>query len=49
MKAMVYINKYGLNVFDAFHAASGTGEIIISSDSAYDKIGMKRLKLEEAN
>ena len=49
MKAMVYINKYGLNVFDAFHAASSIGEIIISSDSAYDKIGMKRLKLEEAN
>ena len=47
LKAAVYIEEDGLNVFDAFHAASSSDNIIISSDSVYDKIGIKRLKLEE--
>ena len=46
LKASVYIEEYSLNVFDAFHAASCGKETIISSDSAYDKIGMKRIALE---
>jgi len=47
MQAAVYIEKYDLSVFDAFHAAYCGTDKIISSDSAYDKVGIKRLKLNE--
>ena len=38
--------KNGVNVFDAFHAAHCNGEII-SSDHLYDKLDIKRIKLEK--
>lgn len=47
MKAGFYIEKYDLSVFDAFHAAFCGNDKIISSDSAYDAIGIERLKLEK--
>ncbi|NJE00068.1 type II toxin-antitoxin system VapC family toxin [Thermococcus sp. LS1] len=45
LKAAFYIKEHGLNVFDAFQAAHCRGTII-SSDKAFDKIGIKRIKLE---
>ncbi len=45
MKAALFIQEYNSNVFDSFHAASCKDEIIISSDSVYDKFGIERLKL----
>ena len=45
LKAALFIKK-GVNVFDAFHAAHAATEII-SSDSVFDKLGLKRVKLEE--
>lgn len=42
LRASVYIEKYNLNVFDAFHAAYCNSDTIISSDSIYDKIGLKK-------
>lgn len=47
MRAAVYIGKYGLNVFDAFHAAYCGSDSIISSDSDYEKVGINRIRLEE--
>lgn len=41
------INKYNFSIFDAFHAMICEGDAIISSDKIYDKIGLKRIKLEE--
>ena len=41
------INKYNFTTFDAFHAMICEGDVIISSDKIYDKIGLKRIKLEE--
>ena len=46
MKAALYIQKHRLNVFDSFHAAYCDDEII-SSDSVYEKIGIKRICLEK--
>lgn len=46
LKAAIYIRDYGLWVFDAFHAAY-CREKIISSDSAYERVGIERIKLEE--
>ncbi len=37
----------GMTTFDAFHALISNGDPIISSDKAYDGIGLKRVKLEE--
>ena len=45
LQAAFYIEKYELNIFDAFHAAFCGSEKIISSDSVYDKIGLNRIKL----
>lgn len=42
LKAAVYIEEDGFNVFDAFHAAYCSGDTIISSDDVYDRIGMKK-------
>lgn len=47
MRAALYIDKYNLNVFDAFHAASCKEEKIISSDNVYESIGIERIKLEK--
>ena len=41
------MNKYNFTTFDAFHAMLCEGDIIISSDKIYDKIGLKRVKIEE--
>ena len=38
--------KNGVKVFDASHAAHCNGEII-SSDHIYDKLNIKRIKLED--
>ncbi len=46
LKAAIYIRDYGVGVFDAFHAAHCDGTII-SSDSVFDKLGIKRIKLED--
>ena len=45
MQAALYIEKYDLTVFDSFHASFCGNDNIISSDSAYDKIGIKRVKV----
>jgi len=47
MRAALFIEKYKLNVFDAFHAAFCTDNEIISSDSVYEKVGIKRISLEK--
>lgn len=44
-QASEYIDR-GLTVFDSFHAALA-GDRIISSDTAYDTVGMERVRLEE--
>ena len=46
LKAAYFIKENNVNVFDAFHAAHIEDEII-SSDSVYDKLGIKRIRLEE--
>ncbi len=46
LKAAHFIKENKVNVFDAFHAAH-VEDSIISSDSVYDKLGIKRIKLEE--
>ena len=43
-QASEYIDG-GLNVFDAFHAALA-GEAILSSDKAFDDVGIERVQLE---
>ncbi len=47
MQAAVYIEKYNLNVFDSFNAAFCGNDKIISSDLAYEIIGLERIKLEK--
>jgi predicted nucleic acid-binding protein len=46
LKAAIYIRDHNLRVFDAFHAAYCEGKII-SPDSAYERVGIERVKLEE--
>lgn len=46
LRAAVFMEKYGLNVFDAFHAAYCGSDAIISSDAVYDRLGIERIKLE---
>ena len=46
MRAALYMKKHGLNVFDSFHASFCGSDQIISSDSVYDKIGIRRVSLE---
>lgn len=41
-----YMKEKNFSVFDAFHGAFAEEEII-SSDKIYEKIGLKRIKLEE--
>ena len=40
------IKKEGVSVFDAFHSMTCGEDSIISSDSVFDKIGIKRIPLE---
>ncbi len=47
MQAALYIEKYSLNVFDAFNASFCGDEKIISSDSVYENVGIERVKLEK--
>ena len=47
-EAAFIMNKYNATVFDSMHAIAAKNDgTIISSDSIYDKIGLKRIKLEE--
>lgn len=41
------INKYKTTIFGAFHAVVCEGDSMISSDKIYDRLGVKRIKLEE--
>ncbi len=45
LRAAYYMKEHSLNPFDAVHAAK-CGGTIISSDKAFDKLGIKRIKLE---
>ena len=47
MSSGFYIEKYNLDVFDAFHAAFCGSDKMISSDSVYDIAGVERIKLEK--
>ena len=47
MRAALYMEKYNLNVFDAFHAAFCGDDKIISSDDIYENVGIERVKLEK--
>ncbi|HLC67237.1 MAG TPA: PIN domain-containing protein [Candidatus Nanoarchaeia archaeon] len=41
-----YIQEKNVNVFDAFHAAYAYDLSIVSSDHIFDRIGMRRIALE---
>jgi predicted nucleic acid-binding protein len=45
LKAARLISRHGMRVFDAFHAAH-CGGTIISSDRVFDRVGLKRVRLE---
>lgn len=47
LSAAHLMKEKGLTTFDALHASSVGDDFIISSDSVYDKIGLKRIKLEK--
>lgn len=40
------MKKYNATFFDALHAVACNNDEIISSDSFFDRIGLKRIKLE---
>lgn len=42
-----YMKEHRLRTFDAFHAAFAQGDEILSSDKAFDRVGLKRVRLEE--
>ncbi len=44
-KAAHFIKHDKVNVLDAFHAAFSEEDQIISSDTVYDKLGLKRIPL----
>lgn len=47
-EAAFIMSKYNSTTFDSLHAVAAKSDgVIISSDSVYDKIGLKRIKLEE--
>ncbi|MBI4016390.1 MAG: PIN domain-containing protein [Candidatus Aenigmarchaeota archaeon] len=46
LAAAHYVKENGVNVFDALHAAYCAEGEIISSDHIYDRIGIKRIVLE---
>ncbi len=41
------MKENGVNTFDALHVVSSKSDKIISPDSVFDRIGQKRIKLEE--
>ncbi len=41
-----FMKEENLNVFDSMHASFCGEDVIISSDKAFDRIGLKRIKLE---
>ncbi len=45
LKAARLISRHGMRVFDAFHAAH-CGGTMISSDRVFDRVGLKRVRLE---
>ncbi len=45
LRAAIYIRDYKVGVFDAFHESYCSGAIT-SSDSVFDKLGIRRIKLE---
>ncbi|KQH81686.1 type II toxin-antitoxin system VapC family toxin [Thermococcus thioreducens] len=45
LRAAYYMKEHRLNPFDAVHAAK-CGGTIISSDKAFEEVGIKRIKLE---
>lgn len=40
------ISRFNMTPFDAFHAMICEGDEIISSDNSYDRIGLRRVRLE---
>lgn len=47
LRAAIFMERNKLNIFDAFNAAYCGNDTIISSDSAYDRLGLERIKLEK--
>jgi predicted nucleic acid-binding protein len=47
LSACYVMKKYAATPFDALHAVYCGGDEIISSDRKYDRIGLKRIRLEE--
>lgn len=46
LKAARYMKEHGARTFDAIHAAiCGKGDMIISSEGVFDKIGLQRIDL----
>jgi predicted nucleic acid-binding protein len=45
MLAAGYMDEYGLNPFDAMHAASAGTHPLISSDHVFDRLEIKRIPL----
>jgi len=45
LKAARYVKDHEIGVFDAFHAAHCGGKII-SSEPAYERLGIERIRLE---
>jgi len=41
-----FMKEYKLHTFDALHAAFAQGDEILSSDRAFDRVGLKRVPLE---
>ena len=47
LAAAHFMKESSLTTFDALHAVSCDQDAIISSDSVFDTLGLKRIKLEE--
>ena len=41
-----FMKEYHLKTFDALHAALCQGDVILSSDAAFERVGLKRIPLE---
>ena len=41
-----FMKEDGLRTFDALHAALAQGDEILSSDKAFDRVGLRRIPLE---
>ncbi len=42
-----FMKEQGVGVFDALHAAHCGDSVIISSDKMFDRLGLRRIRLEE--